>query len=49
MLNVRNRRSLALASVISSLALVLSACSSSEDSGSASGDDAWFASAAEKL
>ncbi len=49
MLNVRNRRSLALASVISSLALVLSACSSSDDSGSASGDDAWFASAAEAL
>jgi multiple sugar transport system substrate-binding protein len=49
MLNVRNRRSLALASVISSLALVLSACSSSDDSGSASGDDAWFASAADKL
>jgi multiple sugar transport system substrate-binding protein len=49
MLNTRKRRSLALASVISSLALVLSGCSSSSDSGSASGDDAWFASAAEKL
>lgn len=49
MLNTRKRRSLALASVISSLALVLSGCSSSSDSGSASGDDAWFTTAAEKL
>jgi multiple sugar transport system substrate-binding protein len=49
MLITRKRRSLALASVISSVALVLSGCSSSSDSGSASGDDAWFASAAEKL
>jgi len=49
MLKIRNRKGLALASVISSLALVLSACSSSSDSGSASGDDAWFAEAAEKL
>ncbi|MSV98387.1 MAG: extracellular solute-binding protein, partial [Actinobacteria bacterium] len=49
MLKIRNRRGLALASVISSLALVLSACSSSSDSGSASGDDAWFAEAADKL
>lgn len=49
MLNTRKRRSLALVSVISSVALVLSGCSSSSKSGSASGDDAWFASAAEKL
>lgn len=49
MFKTRKSRSLALASVISSLALVLSACSSDSDSGSASGDDAWFAEAAEKL
>jgi multiple sugar transport system substrate-binding protein len=51
MLNHKKRQGLVLVSVICSLALVLSGCSSSSEpkAGSASGDDAWFATAADKL
>ena len=49
MLNNRNRRSLALVSVVTGLALVLTGCGSGSKTGSASGNDAWFAKAADKL
>ena len=49
MLNNRNRRSLALVSVVAGLALVLTGCGSGSKTGSASGNDAWFAKAADKL